>query len=265
MDQRYHNRSVLIVSIALVLVVALVLILVLVQPQGKSEGIILPAAQTETLAESVPNAVHQDEFLKITTDNVASALRSLERPTHYNQRYEVAVGVNELRSTRTVELWVSNTLIHAEIRSDFSVKSVLTDGQTAWIWYDSEPNPISFSLRNSITTEDLLGIPGFDYLNTLDTLTVLESDYLLLQEPQLQSIYVCARSSEEETNRWWINLDNGLMVRADAQERNQMVYEVRQTYFARLAEGDESFSGRFVLPNGDAPFTASAETQQPSP
>ena len=263
MDSRKNNRSVLVVGAALILVVALVLIFVLLQPENDREGIVLPTPQTDVPADPVTQESEQEEFLQITTDNVLDALRSLERPLHYNQTYEVAVGVDDVRAARTVELWVSGSLIHAEVSDGSKVRSVLTDGVTAWLWYDVDPNPISVQLSASVTTEDLLGLPGFDYLSTLETMPVEEADYLMLQEPQAQCIYVCARGGADETNRWWINLENGLLCRADALETSQLVYEVRQTFFALLAEGDASFTGKFALPDGTEPFSAEARMLQP--
>jgi len=263
MDSRKNNRSVLVVSAALILVVALVLIFVLLQPESDREGIVLPTPQTDSPSDPVLQEQEQEEFLQITTDNVVDALRSLERPVHYNQTYEVAVGVDDDRAARTVELWVSGSLIHAEVTGGDKVRSVLSDGVTAWLWYDVDPNPISVQLSDSVTTEDLLGLPGFDYLSTLETVPVEEVDYLMLQEPQAQCIYVCARAGADETDRWWINLENGLLCRADALEASQLVYEVRQTFFARLAEGDESFTGKFALPDGTEPFSAEARMLQP--
>ena len=263
MDSRNNNRSVLVVGAALILVVALVLIFVLLQPENDREGIVLPTVQADVSTDPVQQEPEQEDFLQITTDNVVAALRSLERPMHYNQTYEVAVGVDDNRAARTVELWVSGSLIHAEVTGGGRVRSVLTDGVTAWIWYDVDPTPMSVQLSSNITAEDLLGLPGFDYLSTLETVPVEEADYLLLQEPQTQCIYVCARAGEDETDRWWINLENGLLCRADALEASQLVYEVRQTFFARLAEGDESFVGKFALPDGTEPFSAEARMLQP--
>ena len=257
------NKSVLAVSVALVLVVALVLGFVLFRPEHEQEGIVLPTAGGEPAADMAPMEPEEASFLTITTENVRSALASLSRPTHYNQCYEVVVGVDEVRAARTVELWVNGDLIHAEIRSDSAIKHVLTNGETAWIWYDTDPIPVSITLNASVQTEDLLGLPGFDYLQALLDIPVVEADYLLLQEPQTQCIYVCAQTAASETDRWWINLENGLLYRADALEHSQMVYEVRQTYYAQLAEGDETYTGKFLLPDGSDPFTETEETPLP--
>ena len=50
-----------------------------------------------------------------------------------------------------------------------------------------------------------------------------------------------------------------LLYMTDVLERSTQVYLVRQTYLELLAQEDESFSGRFQLPDGTRPFAAEEE------
>lgn len=256
-EKRPVNKSVLAVSLSLILVVVLLMAMfVLARPDQEQEGIVLPTASSEAAQETeTEEAGTEAEFVRITTGNVTEALGSLQRPAHYTQSFAVTVGYGETQAHRSVELWVSGGLIHGEVRDDRKVRSVLTDGETAWIWYDTDLQTLSVTLDGSVTAEDLLGLPGFDYLPALEELAVLEADYLVLDDPATQCIFVSARNGADETDRWWINLANGLLYRADAQSGSQLVYQVSQTGFAALAEGDERFAGRFVLPDGTDPFS----------
>ena len=258
--KRSADKPVLVVSLSLLLVlVLLVAFFVTSQPSQDQDVIVLPSPQTETMVGSAPQQQDQDDFVQVTTDNVVTVLESLQELSYYNQCYEVTVGLDEVRTTREVELWVSGSVIHAEIRDGQKVKSVLTDGKQAWLWYDVDPNPVCVTLGNGVMAEDLLGLPGFDYLLTLRQTPVVDADYLVLDDSHTQCIYVCAQPNETESLRYWINLENGLLYRTDALEQSRLIYEVNQSYYALLAEGDESFTGKFVLPDGSEPFTAERE------
>lgn len=260
-QKKTANASVLVVSVCLILVVVvLVALFVMSQPNQAQEGIVLPTDQAETVLDPVPEQGGEDDFIQVTTDNVVPMLRSLQRPNYYSQCYEVVVGADAVQASRSVELWVSGELVHAEIYDGRKVKTILTDGTTAWLWYDVDLTPVSVALEGTITAEDLFGLPGFDYLLHLQQNPVVDADYLLLDEAQTQCIYVCAQSGESETERYWINLENGLLYKADALENSQLIYEVKQTYCAMLAAGDEIFYGKFLLPDGTDPFTAAEET-----
>jgi len=263
MEQKRMNSSILLVSLSLILVVLLLVGAFLMgQSDQQPEGIMLPDVQPEPVVDTAPEEEASEDTIRVTTENVTDMLRSLQRPAHYNQCYDVIVGVDGAHTVKTVELWVSGSLIHAEVRDLQMVKTILSDGETAWIWYDVDPNPISVTLQDA-TVEDLLGLPGFDYLQILERNPVLDADYLVLDEQNTLCMFVCTQIGENETDRWWINLDNGLLYQGDALENSRLVYEIKQTYFAALAEGDESFTGKFTLPDGTMPFTAAARTLQP--
>ena len=80
----------------------------------------------------------------------------------------------------------------------------------------------------------------------------------MLEDPRVQCAYVCTQAGDV-TWRYWVELDSGLLYMTDVLERSTQVYLVRQTYLELLAQEDESFSGRFQLPDGTRPFGAEEE------
>lgn len=264
-EKKRSGITVLAVSIALILVVAIVgaYFLFGTGTAGQQEGIVLPSAQSETVTEPVKEEPSPDAFLRVDSDNVVKVLQSLEKPAYYYQSYEVSVGVDSVKSQKTVELWVNGSLIHAQILENDRIEFILTDGLQAWMWYDVDPNPVHLTLNEDLTTEDLLGLPGFDYLAAMEQIPLVDVEYLVLEAPQTMCIFVCAQENPEATDRWWINLDNGILYRADALENSQQVYEVRQNQFFQLALGDEQFTGKFMLPDGSEPFPITRERLLP--
>ena len=264
-EKKNANTTVLAVSAAMILVVILLGAYFLLGNDAgdQEEGIVLPSVQSGSATDPVTEDPTPDDFLRVNTENVVRVLQSLEKPAYYHQIYEVSVGSSITNAQRTVELWFNGPLIHAQIQDKNRIKSVLTDGVQAWLWYDTDPNPISLTLDADLTIEDLLGLPGFDYLAAMEQVPVVEADYLVMEEPQTQCIFVCAQENAEIAERWWINLENGILYRADALENSQLVYEVRQTQFSLLAQGDEQFNGKFALPDGSEPFPITRERLLP--
>lgn len=262
MEGKKNNRAILVVTLSLVAVMAVLLVVFMLRSHQGQEGIVLPTAQQDPVTDQRPESETKADFLELTTGNVVSALRSLSRPQYYHQSFEVTLFGASFQSAHEVELWYNGGLIHAEVRKRNQVKSVFTDGETVWIWYDSDLAPISLTLDSSVTLEDLLGLPAFDYLDTLDKETIVDASYEAPDGDGKKLVFVCTKDALT-ARRYWIDLESGLLCQSDVLEDSQQVYLMTQTAFDRLAPGDQAFSGRFCLPDGSEPFIVEREMQQP--
>ena len=113
--------------------------------------------------------------------------------------------------------------------------------------------------------EDLLGLPTFRYIHTLESAEITDTEYLVLDDGQAQvpCIFISAQERSGALSRYWIDLETGLLRSSDCMENNTQVYLVQQLEFDRLVSGDESFTGRFMLPDGTSLSTEEANMQQP--
>lgn len=260
MEEKKNNKPIAIVSLALVAVMAILVLVFLLRPSSQNQGILLPDVQQEAVSEQQPQSAVETEFLELTTGNVLQALQSLSRPAYYHQSFDVVLDAGRRSITRQVDVWVNGGLIHGEIRTDGQVKSVFTDGTTAWIWYDWDLQTVSVELDPSVTLEDLLGLPAFDFLQTLEAAAIVDAAYQ--QEEDQKIVFVCTQE-EDRVQRYWIELQSGLLTQYDVLENSEQIYAVTQTGFDRLAPGDQAFAGRFCLPDGTEPFTVERQMQQP--
>ena len=269
MPQNRPKKAAWAVFAAFTAVALLLLLFFLTQnPAGDTEGIVLPSApdapQQGITAEPGTEAdADHNEFLEVTDKNVLSALQSLSHPAAYRQIYRVSIGTDDSAHVYQVMLWIKGSLLHAEILDDTQVRNVISDGMTAYIWYDDNKTAVSVTLENRIGTEDLLGLPDFDSYLTLSQEEVVDSEYLFLEEEQIPCIYVCAQTDSQYSSRYWINLNTGLLFRSDVLENSNRVYEIRQQLYETLALEDETFNDRFLLPDGSDPFTAASKMLQP--
>lgn len=264
MEKKKINKSIIAVSVSLAIVlVIMILLFVLGQEDDNKSAILLPETQSESTSAVVDHTSTQDSVLQIDKDNVLSALASVELPKYYRQSYTVEVGSGSDIAKSTVELWVNDSLKYAQIANERMTKFVMTNGSSAWIWYSHDTNPINVSLQSDITFEDLLGLPGFDYLQMLKEQQITASEYLLLEDGQTEVACIFLDVQEEygAISRYWINLKNGLLYRADCVENDTPIYRIDQVSCDLLVNEDEAFAGVFVLPDGSLLTTEGTQMQ----
>ena len=263
--KKMSGKTVWIVCLTAAALAVVIIVLFANQFLGKQQqNIVLPSPTVEVPVDHDPETPTQDDFLNVTNENVLTALQSISRPSSYHQTYTVTVGSDENQAVKTVELWVNGNLLRAETSSDGQPTRVLvSNGDTARLWYEGSETVLSIQLEDGLSKEDLLNLPDSDAFLQLDQTQVVDSDYLVLEDSQVQCIYVCTQEENGDTTRHWVSLENGLLYQSDVLENSNQVYVIRQTQYELLAAGDESFADRFVLPDGSDPFTAASETQQP--
>lgn len=243
--------------------VVLILMFAMQTSSQKHESIILPTGPTEAPAEQTQVQLPEDNFLQVTNHNVLMALQSLNRPVSYHQTYQVTVGADEFQSVKTVEMWVNGSFLRAEITDQQWTKVIISNGEMAYLWYEGSEAYISIRLENRLAEEDLLGLPDFDAFLELQQEDVVDADYLVLEDPPVQCIYVCTQDDDGDTSRYWVSLENGLLYQSDVLENSKQVYKIRETQYELLAAEDESFANRFFLPDGTDPFPTVTGMQQP--
>ena len=268
-QKKISSKAVWAVSAAVITVVILLILLFIAQkPAVQQESIVLPPAQGTQTEETVsPSDITEhnpeNQYFEVTNENVLMALQSLNRPVAYHQAYSVVVGSDDQRAVRSVDFWINGPFIHAEISDGQNTRSIISDGSTAYLWYQNEDSYISVSLTDGLAVEDLMGLPDFDAYLMLQQADVVDSGYLVLEDPAVQCIYVCTQDEISGTSRYWVNLDNGLLFQSDVLENSNQVYTIKQTVFEALAMEDESFHDRFQLPDGTKPFIVVREMPQP--
>lgn len=257
--------SILAVFIAVLLVLVILLAFFFQSSYGqKNETIVLPDPPAAPSVQDAAEEPPADDFVQVSTDNVLSVLEHMSRPSSYHQVYTVTVGADETQAAHVVELWVNGPLVRAEISNGIQTKTLLTDGSMAYLWYEGDLQPLSLTLDESVSMEDLLGLQSYDYLLSIEPEQIQDADFVVLDDPeQIQCIYVCSQDAAYVTSRYWVDLETGLLYKADILELSKQVYALRQDLFELLAEEDEAFSDRFCLPDGEMPFVKETETPQP--
>ena len=254
-EKRTSNKSLWVVSLLLLSIVIALIAMFVLRPMEEREGIILPDISIDPSQSQVAEEFSSSGFLQIDTKNILPVLDSLKKPEYYHQIYTVTTSSGRSSSTKTVELWVNGSWIHAEVHDGRNIKSIFTDGMEAWFWYDHDLVPAAVTLGSDILLEDLLGIPNFNYQIQMRKSVIKDAGYAYFEDEFLQYIYVLSNTKSEAGVEYLFAVDNGLLYRCHAVENDLLVYEVLQIEFEQLAYGDQAFDGRFCLPDGSVPFT----------
>ena len=222
--------------------------------QNQRDSIVLPdAAQSAQTGEQPPDQP-EAALLEVTRDNVQSIVRSLHRPQYYHQTYTITRRLNGVGQDSEVELWVSDNLICAVLRTGSRERHILPDGQTRYVWYASDPAVRQLPASENLTMDELIGIPTYEQIDALSPQSITDGEFITDDRYDSgQQIFVAA---EEDTVRreYWISLDYGLLTEGIVKLQDETVYDALQTGLEILAAGDEAFEDVFVLPDGTAPF-----------
>jgi len=255
--KRSNVRTAFIVITAALCVLALLLgIYYHSQTNGNDVSITLP--QTQSAVGSKPqNQLPEDPFLTVTRDNVLDILRSLIRPSGYHQAFSATTHWSEGDITSTIDLYEKNGVTKAVIRENNRDKHLLSDGKTLYLWYEkSETEVFRTDLADGTTLEDILGIPTYETVLNLPAETVLEAGYLMLGDADgTPCIYVaCQLNDTEYMDRYWIDVENQVLYRADAQHAERQIYLIQQENLEILPHGETERDAVFTLPDGSSPF-----------
>lgn len=261
MNLRRSTSAVII--LAALLLVALLAVFAAVQTSEAAQrsGITLPSAQTQQDAAQ-PSGSHI-EFAEITPQNVQTVLRkTLSRPDAYHQTLQTTLESGGHKRTQTIELWRNGSLLRADI-TDSTVRHLLTDGQTLYVWYDNEQSPAVLT-PDDASTDALLGLPDYESLVRLPKSSIQQAMLTTLPEYSDVTCILLTCAQDGTTQHYWVSLDSGLLCRYVMEQDEATLYTAEQTALELLVGDDEALRAPFCLPDGSQPFSTEAKTQQPS-
>lgn len=185
--------------------------------------------------------------VEITPETVQAAIASLSRPESYGRSvtieylWEGGGGKHEL-STAVRGPWTRTDRSLPDGRTRVSV----TDGEVTYIWYGYDSGAQVYTApAGDISADDEQSIPTYEDILDLPAGDIVTADYRSLDT--LTCIYVeTAADSAGYTTRYWVSVENGLLVQAERLLGEEAVYRMTSLNMDQ-AEPDAS---RFTLPDG---------------
>lgn len=250
-----NNKSSLIYGLVLILIAFLVIVAVfLMSDRSPRSDIQLPDEAPQVTDQTNFNSVGSNGFVQITVDNVLSVVETLHRPKEYQQTVVVSYGEEPDESDEKITCVTNGAVYRADFVRNGGTETLLTDGSTAWLWHSDDKHPVSVSVNGTVTIDDLMAIPTYELLLKEDPAKIVNADYVVLQDPLVQCVYVSVEE-DDILREYWIELQTGLLFQATVTNEDQTVYSVYQESFELLSPEDEIFVSAFTLPDGSAPFS----------
>ena len=214
--------------------------------------VVLPSSSTGAGdISSSPEPGQNYQRVEVTTQTVTGVVATLVRPSSYYRELTVETFWTGGSSTTQVQTWTDGgwslsvqTLPSGVVRRD------LTDGQTLYYWYEGSQQ--YKTAPADLKTSDLAQhIPTYETVLDLDPEEITAAGYETRGE--LPCIYVEVRSGRSgQLQRFWVSVDTGLLVSAEAEEDGQLVY--RMTAYSPVQSPCPA-DASFALPDGEVLHT----------
>ena len=253
MKPRSLKPAVLVLAAVLILALLAAIVITQTARSRAEQAITLPGASYAP--EEQPQTSTGESLAEITPQNVQAVLaQTLARPTFYHQILTATLRADDFTRTQQIELWRQDALLQADITQDDSVRHLLTDGQTLYVWYDDETAPSVITLDGSVNSDELLGVPTYEALTELPRTAITGAEVVSLTEPDEPSCLFVSCVQSGVRQEYWVSLTSGLLCKQITYSGEEPMYTVEQTLSERLTAGDEAAQALFAL-------TARAEDQ----
>jgi len=212
----------------------------------QSDGsIVLPQMPADTDSGGGKDAQEQLNIVSVYPATVQAAISTLTRPTAYQRTQTVETFWSGGSGSTDSQVAVSGDTTRVETAlPDGGTCHILTDGDTAAMWYDEEERWTTFSshqftadvAQRMLTYETVLQLPVED---------ILDAEYQELDG--IYCIYVATRpDADGYSDSFWVSVDSGLLYRAERFCEEQLIYR----FSAAEPEAEPPEASRFLLPDG---------------
>lgn len=259
MEERKQALRAALTVIAVVLAVTAALVLIFFggARQTEHDTITLPEpSPAQPVQEQQTPQPAQDLFAEVTRQNVQDVLRSLQRPSSYHQTYVVITYAGGSKRQQQVDIWRSGALIRAESSDSYGTQSILSDGETLYLWYDGDTKALCIPLGEDRSVDDFIGIATYESILSLPPEQIENADFVTLQNDTTLSCVSLRVQMNGYLQEYWVDVNSGLLCRQTMLQNERPVYTMQQTLLEILIDGDETLSGAFCLPDGSEPFVA---------
>ena len=246
MDKNRLGHVIIVITVAILFTVFLLIMIPAFnreQPQ-----IVLP--DEENVSESTDHSNEGDSEqlvarVEVTPDTVQAVVATLDRPKDYMAKMTLTTFWSGGEGRTTVAAYVTGPYMRTDMRlPSGQVKHMIRDEEQTYIWYNQKKSIYTVENGEFSGDEDQW-LPTYEDLLALDTDSVLKAEYKNYQETPC--IFAEVRGAlEGYTERYWISVDNGLLVAAERLQADQIVYRMEATEVT-IGNPESAF---FVLPDG---------------
>lgn len=214
--------------------------------------VILPSSSAEPGDISGSGGQSQDyQRVEVTTQTVTGVVATLARPTSYYRELTVETFWTGGSSSTQVQVWSDSGWFHSrQALPSGVVRHDLTGGNDLYYWYDG-------SAQYQRTSADERSSDLAQHIPTYETVLDLDPDEIIAagyeNRGELSCIYVEVQpAGSRQLQRFWVSVDNGLLVSAETEEDGETVY--RMTAYSAV-QTPCPIGISFTLPDGEVLHT----------
>lgn len=239
MDKRWRSR----VTVVFLAVTVLVIMVMLSGTLHRTPHITLPSS--EQIPGQAAAAGDALTVVEVTPETVQAAIATLSRP----QEYRRTVTVEQLWSGGSGTYETAVAVGGGWTRTDRTlaggrVRHALTDGETTYIWYDSETE-VYTAPAGGISADNEQTIPTYEDILDLRLEAIAAADYRTISG--VNCIYVeTVEDPDGYVLRYWVSLDTGLLTVSERLLEGEPVYRMA----ALALDQDLPTEADFTLPDG---------------
>ena len=250
---RKNKSSLLYAAILIISAFLIVVAVFLLTQKNQSSFIILPEQQQQVSDQSPALGTEHNDFLQVTVDNVLSVVKTLHRPNSYLQKFVVFYDDNTAPA-KTVTLVSGSGKYRVDSETVFGTSTIVSDGESVWMWHSADMNPVKVLPNETVTADDLVGIPTYEGLLSVSPDTITDADHIVLPETADQCIYVSCQEDNIVTE-YWIGIESGLLLQASVSVDGDQIYNSYQESLEILSPEDEIIQHSFIFPDGMSVFS----------
>lgn len=244
MDQKGRSRIAVLVSVIIVLAVFASFGYTIFSSQPPS--VTLPSLPVDSsAATSTPPADNQLLRVEVTLDTVQAVVASLSREGSYYRQLSADTFWSGGSSTVTAQAWVDGGYTYVRsVLPGGQVRYTLTDGGTLYYWYEGDED-FRTAPAGSLSADLSQSIPTYEDVLSLPQQSISGAGYGRREEQSC--IYVETAVDElGYLERYWVSVDNGLLIAAETVKGSSLVYSMSATTLQTPCPAGTSFA----LPDG---------------
>lgn len=237
-----RKRNFLVILIAVVIAIAVFASFGLPLFYGPTPEIVLPTplpTGQNQVEESGQGGGVRVEVTPATVQSVIAAMSRLES-------YFRTVTTTLEGTSVTAQVWVDDgwTRTDLTLPTGRVAHTIVGDG-TVWRWYDGEREARSWSADRGAADVEGQRIPTYEDVIDLAPETITAAGYE--EKNGMDCVYIGVEVAEPaQVERYWVSADNGLLVAAETEIGDEVVWSMTAT----APEIPVSASASFALPDG---------------
>lgn len=215
---------------------------------ARTPEVILPSPSADSSDVSSAGSQEQDyQRVEVTTQTVIGVIATLARPASYYRELTVETFWTGGSSTAQVQVWTDDGWSHSvQALPSGVVRHDLTGEDTLYYWYDGDEQYVTAPADEK--SSDLA-----QHIPTYETVLELEPGEITAAGYELRGDLPCIlvevqRSNSGLLQRFWVSVNNGLLVSAESEQNGELVY--RMTAYTPVQSPCPT-GASFALPDGE--------------